>query len=205
MEPLDVRDREPYDVDQLRLDDTYRSDIEKILVSRGEIEDRVARIAEAVSNEYRDRPQGEFYPVCVLKGAIRFFVDLLRELDLDGPYSEGVVNASRYGTGPVSETAEVSFPRSEAIAGKHVLLVEDIIDEGHTLATILDRIEEYDPRSVEVAALFDKAPCREVTVDPAFTGFIIPDEFVVGYGLDCAERYRDFRHLGVLDGNAVEE
>jgi len=80
--------------------------------------------------------------------------------------------------------------------------VEDIVDEGHTLSTLVDRIEEYDPRSVEIAALFDKAENRQVDVDVAYTGFVIPDEFVVGYGLDYDEKYRDLRHLGVVDTDA---
>lgn len=195
--PTDIRDRDLYDVDQVRLKEAYRSDLEGILIPVDEIQEGVSRIAQDVSEDYR-KDDG-FYPVCILKGAMRFFVDLNRELDLDIPYSEGIVNTERYYGGMASETTEVQLFQEEAIAGKDVLLVEDIIDEGYTLATLMDRLQEYDPRSVEVATLFDKAANRQVDLDVEYRGFVIPDEFVVGYGLDYDEQYRDLRHLGVVD------
>jgi hypoxanthine phosphoribosyltransferase len=199
--PIDVRDRDPYAIDQFDVKAAYRQDLEHVLVSHGEIRDRVARLATDVSEQYAD---GDLYPVCVLKGAIRFYVDLLRELDVEGGYREAVVHASRYHGGAGSEQADVRFFDPEAIEGRNVVLVEDILDQGHTLASLLDRIEEHDPASVEVAALFDKAERREVTIDPAFRGFVIPDEFVVGYGLDYAERFRDVPHLATVDPDAID-
>lgn len=195
--PTDIRDREPYPVEQFDVKETYRSDLDGILISRDEIRDEVARMARDISEDYRTN--AEFYPVCILKGAMRFFVDLNRELDLEVPYSEGIVHTERYQDGTASKTTGVEFFQEEAIAGKDVLFVEDIVDEGYTVAALRDRIEKYDPRSVEVAALFDKAANREVEIDPAYTGFVIPDEFVVGYGLDFGERYRDLQHLGVVE------
>lgn len=197
--PIDLRDRDPYDVGQFEVPDGYREDLSGVLVSAGEIRSRVARLAEEVTESYRDR---EFYPVCVLKGAMRFHVDLLREVDLQG-YGEGVVRASRYHEGPGSDTPAVNFPQPDAIAGKDVLVVEDILDEGHTLAALFEHVESLDARSVEAAVLFEKGKDRGPAVDPAFAGFRIPDEFVVGYGLDYGERYRDFRHLGVVDPDDV--
>lgn len=198
--PTDVLDRDPYDLDQFDLNEAYRSDLDGILISADEIQERVAEIARDVSEDYRGN--AAFYPVCILKGAMRFFVDLNRELDLQTTYSEGIVHTERYHGGAASDTTEVQFFQADAIAGKDVLLVEDIVDEGHTLATLRDRIERHDPHSVEIAALFDKAPNRQVDVDVAYTGFVIPDEFVVGYGLDYDEKYRDLRHLGVVETDA---
>lgn len=195
--PTDIRDRDLYEVDQFSLKEAYRSDLEGILIPEDEIQDGVSRIARDVSEDYR-KDDG-FYPVCILKGAMRFFVDLNRELDLDVPYGEGIVNTERYYGGKASETTEVQLFQAEAIAGKDVLLVEDIVDEGYTVATLLDRLQEYDPRSITVATLFDKAANRQVDLDVAYRGFVIPDEFVVGYGLDYDEQYRDLRHLGVVD------
>jgi hypoxanthine phosphoribosyltransferase len=199
-EPTDVRDRDPFDLDQFRLNEAYRSDLDGVLIPRDEIQAGVSRIARDVSEDYHEND--DFYPVCVLKGAMRFFVDLNRDLDLGVPYSEGIVHTTRYHGGVASDTTQVQFFHEEAIAGKDVLLVEDIVDEGHTLATLRDRIEEHDPRSVEIAALFDKAENRQADVDVAYTGFVIPDDFVVGYGLDYDEKYRDLRHLGVVDTEA---
>ncbi|AUX10594.1 hypoxanthine phosphoribosyltransferase [Halalkaliarchaeum desulfuricum] len=195
--PIDVRNRELRTADQFGIKETYQSDLEGVLIPRAEIEDCVAQLGSEISAEYHSNP--DFYPICVLKGAIRFFVDLLREVDLGVPYSEGVVHSSRYHAGPTTDTPTVQFFHEEQIEGKDVLLVEDILDEGYTLATLRDRIEEFDPSSIRIVTLFDKTVNREVAVDSAFTGFTVPDEFFIGYGLDYDEQYRDLRHLGVLD------
>ena len=195
--PIDVRDRECYTVDQFQISEAYRSDLEGVLIPRDEIEDRVAQLAAAVTDEHRSNP--DFYPICVLKGAMRFFVDLLRELELAVPYSEGIVHSSRYQSGPAADTPDVQFFDEERLAGKDVLLVEDILHEGNTLATLRDRVEAFDPNSVSIATLFEVDFDRDVDVDPAYSGFLLPDSFFVGYGLDYEERYRDLRHLGVLN------
>lgn len=201
--PIDVRNRPPYAVDQFRVKDEYEPDIESILVPEGEIENRIERLADEVSREYERRGDGELYAVCVLKGAMRFFGALTPRLDLDGAFSEGVVRASRYTGGEGGKQTEVRFLEEEMIDGKDILVVEDIIDEGYTLETILDRLDEFDPDSVEVAVLFDKVARRKTDIDIEYTGFRIPDEFVVGYGLDYDERYRNVRHLAVLDQSIV--
>jgi len=196
--PIDVRERPPYAVDQFRVKTEYESDLRNVLISEGEIEDRVTALADDISAEYATRSGRELYAVCVLKGAMRFFGSLTPQLDFDGAFSEGVVRADRYSGGEGRARTEVRFLEREMIDGKDILIVEDIIDEGRTLNAILDRLEEYDPNSVEVAVLFDKEARRTVDIDIAFTGFQIPDEFVVGYGLDYDEKYRNLRHLGVL-------
>lgn len=199
--PIDIRDRELRSLDQFDLREGYQEDLQGVLVARREIDDCVERLAAEITADYRGN--SDFYPICVLKGAIRFFVDLTRAIELGASYSEAVVNASRYGKGPVSDTPEVQIFDPESIAGKDVLIVEDILDEGHTLAALVDRIEEHDPNSVEIASLFSKATNREVDVDPTYEGFLIPDRFVVGYGLDYQELHRDFPHLGVIDTDQI--
>ena len=200
--PIDVRDRDLYEVDGFEINDAYREDLDGVLIPKTELRDRVSRLAAAVTEEYRSNP--DFYPVCVLKGAMRFFVDLLRGLDLEVPYSEGIVYSSRYQSGPDAETPAVEFFQDDHLAGKDVLLVEDILHRGNTLATLRERIRRFDPSSVTVATLFEVGVERDVDIDPAFTGFRLPDSFFVGYGLDYDERFRDLPHLGVLDPDVVD-
>ena len=203
--PIDVRERPPSAANQFCLKDRYETDIESVLVSGGEIESRIACLADEISREYRGRDDVELYVVCVLKGAMRFFNALVPQLDPGGPVREGVVRASRYAAGgPEAERTAVRWLERDRIEGRDVLVVEDVIDEGFTLETILARLEEHDPNSIEVTVLFDKAASRKTDVDVGFTGFFIPDEFVVGYGLDYDERYRDLRHLAVLDETAMQ-
>ncbi|WP_440988395.1 phosphoribosyltransferase [Haloarchaeobius baliensis] len=195
--PIDVRDRELHDVAQFDIAEAYRSDLEGVLIPRPELEARVAELGAALTDEHRSNP--DLYPVCVLKGAMRFFVDLLRELALEVPYSEGIVHSSRYQSGPATDIPDVQFFDEDRLAGKDVVLVEDILHEGNTLATLRDRVAEFDPNSVTIVTLFEVGVERDVDIDPAYSGFVLPDSFFVGYGLDYEERYRDLRHLGVLD------
>ncbi|MFD1646921.1 phosphoribosyltransferase [Haloarchaeobius litoreus] len=201
--PIDVRDRDLYEVDEFDIGEVYRSDLDGVLIPRDELEERVAQLAAAITDDHRSNP--DFYPVCVLKGAMRFFVDLLGELDLQVPYSEGVVHSSRYQSGPTTDRPAVQFFDEGRFAGKDVFLVEDILHEGYTPATLRDRVEAFDPNSVSIVTLFEVGVDRDVDVDPAYTGFVLPDSFFVGYGLDYEERYRDLRHLGVLDRALLDD
>ena len=204
-EPIDIRDRPPYSLDQFDVEATYRDDLEHILISKGEIISRIQRMAREVSESTHQEPDSELYAACVLKGALRFFGTLTPKLSPAGDYSEGVIQASRYTAGTTTETtADVDLPAAETIQGKDVLVVEDIIDEGYTLESILEEIHEKDPRSVSIAVLFDKRDRRKVDIDVEYTGFIVPDEFLVGFGLDYNERYRNLDHLASLD-NAIFE
>lgn len=202
--PIDVRDRPPYAVDQFRVKSEYASDLQHILIPEGEIKSRIEGLADEISRHYRQRDGVELYSLCVLKGAMRFFGALNPQLDLDGAYSEGVVRAARYTGGIGDDRTEVQWLEPDLIAGKDLLVVEDIIDKGVTLEAILEQLETYGPNSVETAVLFDKPARRQTDVEVGFTGFRIPDEFVVGFGLDYNERYRNLRHLGVLNSSAME-
>lgn len=203
--PIDIRERTPYTVDQFRVTEAYEEDLEHVLISEGEIESRIDAMAADISRTYRERTGTETCAICVLKGAMRFFDALVPRLDLDTPLTEGLVRSSRYGAGVTqNQRATVEWLDPDLIAGRDVLIVEDIVDEGYTLETILDEIEPHDPNSVDLAVLFDKTARRQVDIDVEFTGFYIPDEFVVGYGLDYDERYRDLRHLATIDSSAIE-
>ena len=203
-EPIDVRERSPYSVNQFRVKQDYKKDLDHLLISEGEIDSRITCLADEITLEFSGREETEVYAMCVLKGAMQFFGSLIPQLDLDVPVNEGAIKASRYQRGgTISEEAEIEWLDQELIAGRDILIVEDIIDEGYTLRSVLEQLEQYDPNSVEVAVLFDKRSRRQIEVDVGFTGFIIPDEFVVGYGLDYDERYRDLRHLAVLDESVL--
>lgn len=198
--PIDIREQQPYETDQFVIREAFETDLDNILISEGEIVSRIARMAEEISTSMSEDSANELYAACVLKGALRFFGSLSPKLNPPGEYSEGVIHASRYTAGKTTEkSAEVSIPESDTIEGKDVLIVEDIIDEGYTLASIVEALAAEEPRSVSIAVLFDKRDRRKVDIDIDYTGFIVPDEFLVGYGLDYDERYRNLDHLATLD------
>ena len=204
-DPIDVRSRDPYSHDQYSIQEEYTSDIENIVISKGEIESRIERMGEEITRDYRRRPDTELYAMCILKGAIRFFGQLTPHLEPAGPYSEGVIRATRYSAGgTASDEAEIRYLEPPMIEGSNVLVVEDIVDEGYTLESIIDQIEEYDPNSVEIAVLFDKIDQRKTEIDISYTGFVVPDVFLVGYGLDYDERYRNIDHLATLDPSIID-
>lgn len=204
-EPIDIRERSPYSVNQFRVKDDYKDDLDHLLISEGEIDSRITCLADEITEAFAGGDDTEVYAMCVLKGAMQFFGALIPQLDLDVPVNEGAIKASRYeGGGTISEEAEIEWLDQELIEGRDILVVEDIIDEGYTLQSVKSQLEEFNPASVEVAVLFDKRVRRQIDVDVGYTGFIIPDEFVVGYGLDYDERYRDLRHLAVLDDSVLD-
>jgi len=203
--PIDLRDRPPYTVEQLPVGEAYADDLDRILVSEGEIESRIERLAAEISATYRDRSGRRVSLVCVLQGGMRFFSALTPRLDLRGPSVATALRATRYRGGePDAERAEVELPSEVTLAETDVLVVEDMVDEGYTLETVRTRLGAVEPNSIDVAVLFDKVDSRETDVDVAHTGFVIPDDFVVGYGIDYDERYRGLRHLGVLEGAAMD-
>ena len=203
-DPIDVRQRSPYSVNQFRVKNEYKSDLDRLLISEGEIDSRITRLADEITDDFAGRGGSETYAMCVLQGAMQFFGSLIPQLDLDVPVHEGTIKASRYQSGEgVAKEATIEWVDDDFIEGRDLLIVEDIIDEGYTLKSVLGQLEEFNPNSVEVATLFDKASRRQTEVDVAYTGFIIPNEFVVGYGLDYDERYRDLRHLAVLNDRAL--
>ncbi len=165
------------------------------LLGADEIRRRVSGLAREIE---ADQPEGrELLCVGVLKGAVFFLVDLVRELRL--PVAVDFLQTSSYGSS--SEPGEVVIRRDLElpIRGRDVLLVEDIVDTGHTVETLLTTLRLRRPRSLRLCALLDKPERREVEVEIDYMGFTIPDRFVVGYGLDHAERWRDLPYVGVVE------
>jgi hypoxanthine phosphoribosyltransferase len=138
--------------------------------------------------------------VCVLKGAVMFMADFARELGRHGPSSEMEFMAvSSYGQGTTSSgVVRILKDLDRDIAGRHVIVVEDIVDSGLTLSWLLKYLESRGAASIDVVALFRKPEAVKVPVNVRYVGFDIPSEFVVGYGLDFAERYRELPYVGVL-------
>jgi hypoxanthine phosphoribosyltransferase len=170
------------------------ADIAEVLVSEQEIQDRIAGLAKAIDEDYRTR---EVMLVGVLKGAVMVMADLARALET--PVSMEFMAVSSYGSSTSSSgVVRILKDLDRDISGKHVLLVEDIIDSGLTLNWLLRNLRSRGPASVEVCALLRKPEAAKVDVPVKYVGFDIPDEFVVGYGLDYGERYRGLPFVGRL-------
>jgi len=166
----------------------------KVLLSRQQIEKRVAEIGAQITNDYR----GETIVfVGVLKGASIFLSDLARQVKLDATFD--FISVSSYGSG-VRSSGEVRLVKDvdKPLEGKNVIIVEDILDTGLTLSFLLKQFMNHRPKSLKIAALLDKISRRITEVRGDYVGFEIPDEFVVGYGLDYAERYRNLPDVCVL-------
>lgn len=168
----------------------------RVLITEQEIERRVTELGTEIGAVY---PEDPLCLVGVLKGACIFLADLVRTIPR--PVSFDFVGASSYGSGMVS-SGEVALVHdvSADIRGSHVLIVEDIVDTGITLRFLRDHLKARRPKTLRTVALLDKAERRRVDAPVEFAGFRIPNEFVVGYGMDLDERYRDLRDIRVFDG-----
>jgi hypoxanthine phosphoribosyltransferase len=166
----------------------------KILFDEQAIERKVAELAAQISHDYAGK---ELVLVCILKGAAIFAADLSRDLTI--PVALDFVQVSSYGNATVSSrTITVKKDIGMDIRGRHVLLVDGIIDTGDTIKYILERYRERGPASIKVVSLLDKRSRRAVEVSIDYRGFEIPDEFVVGYGMDCGEKYRNLPYIAAL-------
>jgi len=172
-----------------------RADIGEVLVSEDQIRARVAELGRQVSADYAGR---RLTLVSVLKGSLPFMADLMREIEM--PVRIDLMEVSSYGGSSTESTGLVRILKdlSASIAGEEVLLVEDIIDTGLTLNYLLRYLRGKGPSSLRICTLLDKPARRLVEIPVDYTGFTIPDQFVVGYGLDYGELYRNLRFVGVL-------
>jgi len=169
-------------------------DIARVLISEKELQARTKELAEQISRDYAGK---DLILVCVLKGGIAFLVDLMRCLPI--PHAIDFMAISSYGDSTESSgVVRILKDLDISIDGKHVLIVEDIIDTGRTLSYIVANLRTRQPASVRVCTLLSKPSRREVEVPIHYVGFEVPNEFVVGYGLDYAERYRNLRFIGIL-------
>jgi hypoxanthine phosphoribosyltransferase len=168
--------------------------IQEVLVSREALATRIAELGEEISRDYAGK---ELLMAGILKGAIMFMVDLAREVQL--PLTIDFMAISSYGASTKSSgVVRIIKDLDESVDGKHILVVEDIIDTGLTLKYIMRNLSARRPASVKVCGLLVKDKGRPINIDVDYVGFTIPDRFVVGYGLDYAEVYRNLPYVGVL-------
>ena len=174
----------------------YGDDVEAILITEEEIKDRVQQLADAVSEKYADAEQ-DLLLVCVLKGAAFFLTDFARKLSI--PSELEFMAASSYGASTSSSgVVRILKDLDRDIAGRDVVIVEDIIDSGLTLSWLIRNLRGRNPKSLNVVTLLRKPEVVKAQIDLLDVGFDIPNEFVIGYGLDYAERYRDLPFVGTL-------
>lgn len=171
----------------------WRNEIERVLISEAQIARRVQSLAREIQRDFRDR---EMVVVSLLNGTIMFLADLLRHLSL--PLRLDFMGVSSYRSG--IESRELIFTKELRldVRGRDVLLLDDILDTGKTMRHVLERLRPLKPRRIKTCVLLEKAARRVEDVEADYVGFGIPDLFVVGYGLDFAERYRNLRFIGVL-------
>ncbi len=173
-------------------------DVDEVLITADEIQDKIAVLAKEITEEYRDK---DLLLVGVLKGAFVFMSDLARRIDL--PIEFDFMAVSSYGSATKSSgVVRILKDLDYEITGRHVLLVEDIIDSGLTISYLLRYLEARGPASLEICSLFWKKGEQAVPLEVKFPGFEIPPVFVVGYGLDYGEKYRNLPYIGVLKSEA---
>jgi hypoxanthine phosphoribosyltransferase len=176
----------------------------RVLITRERIEARVSELAAAIDRDYRGRVTAAepLVAIGVLKGSVFFLVDLLKQVGV--PVALDFLQTTSYGSKMVPGEVRIRKDVDVSIRGRHVLLVEDIVDTGYTLRTILDLLRFRGAQSVRLCALLDKRAAREVEVEIDYCGFEIEPLFVVGYGLDFAERFRNLPYVGVWEPEAAE-
>jgi len=170
-------------------------DLESIFVTEQEIRERVEILGREITQTYADAD--ELTVIAIINGALLFTADLVRHIDMPVRIDCMRVSSYRHDINPVQEPEIIDMLRLD-LEGAHILIIDDIMDTGHTCARVLEEIKRLKPASVRFGVLLEKEGRREVKVKPDFVGFQIPDEFVVGYGLDFAERYRQLPCIGVL-------
>ena len=171
------------------------SDIQSVLISEEALAAKVAEMGQAISRDFAGK---KLIVIGVLKGSVVFMADLIRQITI--PVEMDFMAVSSYGAG-VKTTGVVKILKDldRLIEGYDVLVVEDILDSGMTLSYLTEMLRDRNPASIHIATLLDKPERRKVEIAPDYVGFTIPDEFVVGYGLDYAELYRSLPYVGILD------
>lgn len=181
--------------------ESMHDDIEQILISQAALDERIATLAASITADYAGK---DLLLVGILKGAVVFMVDLARALNR--PLDIDFMAISSYGSSTESSgVVRILKDLDESIADRHVLLVEDIVDTGLTLKYVMEYLGRRGPASLNVCALLDKMKTREKVIEPKYVGFSLPDRFVVGYGLDYAQKYRNLPYIGVLKPSVYSE
>lgn len=168
----------------------------KVLISETEVDEKIEALGKQISKDYEGR---QVHLICVLKGGAFFMCELAKRITT--PVSLDFMSVSSYGDGTSSSgVVRIAKDLDESIEGKDVLIVEDIIDSGRTLYYLMDVLRQRHPKSLRLCTLLDKPERREKDVKVDYVGFEIPDEFVVGYGLDYAQKYRNLPYIGLVEG-----
>lgn len=168
--------------------------IEKVLLTKEQLEQRIKELGADITRDYQGK---ELVLAAVLRGSYVFMADLTRAIDL--PLTVDFMAVSSYGAGTVSSgQVEIKKDLSDPIEGKNLLIIEDILDSGNTLYYLMDVLSARHPASIRICTLLDKPERRVKPIKADYAGFVIPDAFVVGYGLDYAEKYRNLPYVGVL-------
>ena len=172
----------------------FDNDIQEVLFSEEQLKNRVREIAQQITADYQGK---EIMLISVLRGSFVFMADLCRAIDL--PCTVDFMAVSSYGKGTTSSgQVQITKDLSEDISDRHIIVVEDILDSGNTLSSLLKILENRHPASIRLCTLLDKPDRRVKPVEVHYSGFTIPDAFVVGYGLDYAEKYRNLPYIGIL-------
>lgn len=178
-----------------------QNDIQEVLYDARQISDKVKELGETLSKDFSGRNP---LVICVLKGAFIFMADLVKEITV--PLELDFMAVSSYGQSTKSSgVVKIIKDLDVSVEGRDVLIVEDIIDSGLTLSYLIDVLERRNAKSVTVVTLFDKPARRTVELEADYKGFTLPDEFVVGYGLDFAEKYRNLPYIGILKPQIYEK
>ncbi len=169
-------------------------DVERVLIGEKELSDRVRELGARITKDYADK---DLLLVGILKGSVVFMADLMKAVDL--PLTTDFMAVSSYGSGTTSSGhVKIIKDLSNDIAGKDLLIIEDILDSGNTLSHLVKMLNSRGAKSIRICALLNKPDRRQADITLDYEGFIIPDEFVVGYGLDYNEKYRNLPFVGVL-------
>lgn len=178
-----------------------KDDILKVLATESDIDKKVTELGEQISKDYKDK---NLLMVSVLKGSVVFMADLMRKITI--PCGIDFMSVSSYGSGvKTSGVVKIIKDLDIDLKGYDLLLVEDILDSGLTLAYIKKMLSEREPKSIKICTLLDKPERRKADIVADYKGFNIPDEFVVGYGLDYAEKYRNLPYIGVLKPKVYQD
>ncbi|MCX6055574.1 MAG: hypoxanthine phosphoribosyltransferase [Chloroflexi bacterium] len=175
----------------------YHEYIEGILIPEDRLQARIAELGKEISRDYASKD--DLLLICILRGGVLFLTDLMRQITV--PHAIDFMAVSSYGVGnrETSGHVRITLDLNVDIRGKQVILVEDIIDSGHTISAVMDLLTTRKPASICVCTLLDKADRREVFVPLKYIGFSIPNKFVFGYGLDIDDYYRNLPFIGVVD------
>ncbi len=167
-----------------------------VMISEQDVDARIEELGKQISEDYAGK---QVHLICILKGSVFFMCELAKRITV--PVTMDFMSVSSYGDGTASSgIVKIAKDLDETLEGKDVIIIEDIIDSGRTLSYLIDVLEQRKPKSMRLCTLLDKPDRRVVDVTVHYTGFEIPDEFVVGYGLDYAQQYRNLPYIGVVEG-----